>query len=496
MVLYEITWLLLSLLLGATAFFVAGLVAAAVAGGGVRDRIGRWYIDMAQSAMRNSALVIRETGGLELTNVSFSPKFGGDVSTIGGVVGHWRDPLAAKATLAGKEFGIGLESASCYISPLAAEFGHEGERRLEEGWLGSQRTDDGEEVTLDYSIPRHAQLLDLRYAAKFLKGSCKRRWGALANKWAALSQEKFHDRFSVGQSLLWIAAFAIGVGLAFAVLKYGSGGGGGGGGVTVPIMIGSVFAGLVPSDSAELKARLTSTKAQLAALAVGAVGLAIVLITVATLFWGLWSGIAVGVGLVLGVAAPWLYVRVLLTPLGKGAFGASFFILAQMTFGSGALVRRQDGTYEWGRLREDDDGLFMRLNCGRRVPIDGDRDDLRSVAWAPLAVVEEKTDRNMEQFAVDETFRTTRPDPVGDGDDMVRTPLALADGGGDGWHLDASKLERWARGTGGAELPRHGRRKALEEEGGQQQISQLVTMIGAGVLLVLGFGLTAGVMML
>jgi hypothetical protein len=136
----------------------------------------------------------------------------------------------------------------------------------------------------------------------------------------------------------------------------------------------------------------------------------------------------------------------------------------------------------------------MRLKCGRRVPIDGSRDDLRSVAWAPLAVTEEKTERNMERFTVDETFRTTRPDPV-DSESAVRTPLALADGGS-GWHLDASKLERWARGTGGSELPRNGRRKALEESGGQQQISQLVTMVGAGVLLVLGFGLTAGVLML
>ena len=56
------TWLLLAGLLGTTAFFVAGLVAAVVAGGGVRDRIGRWYIDMGQAAFRNSALVVRETG--------------------------------------------------------------------------------------------------------------------------------------------------------------------------------------------------------------------------------------------------------------------------------------------------------------------------------------------------------------------------------------------------------------------------------------------------
>lgn len=494
--LLALTWLLLGTLLGACAFFIAGLVAALVAGGDVRDRIGRWYIGMGQAALRNSALVVRETGGLELTNVSFSPKFGGDLSTISGVTGHWRDPLAVKSTLAGKEFGIGLESASCYISPLAAEFGDEGERRLEEGWLGAQRTDGGEEeeeVTLDYSIPEPPQILDLRHATKFLKGSCKRRWGALGNKWAELSQEKFHDRFSIGQSLLWIGSFAVGVGLAFLVMKYGPSGGGGGG-VTVPIMLSGVLGVALPKPVAKVKRVLTSTKAQLVYLALAAVGVGVGLVVIAGLYWGLWSGIATAIGLVIGLSSPWLYVRVLFTPLGKQVFGAAFFILAQLTFGAGALVRRQDGTYEWGRLREDGDGLFMRLNCDRRVPIDGSRDDLRTVAWAPLAVVEEKTEQNMDRFTVDETFRTTRPDPVADGA-AVRTPLALADGGS-GYHLDASKLERWARGSGGAELPRNGRRKALEESGGQQQISQLITMVGAGVLLVLGFTLTAGVLML
>lgn len=239
---------------------------------------------------------------------------------------------------------------------------------------------------------------------------------------------------------------------------------------------------------------VSSTQAQLAYLAVGAVGMAVALVALAWVFYGIWSTIAVAVGLVLGVSTPWVYVRVMFTPLGKDPLGAAFFILGQLTFGAGALVRRRDGTYEWGRLREDVDGLFMRLDSGRRVPIEGSRDDLPTVAWAPLAVVEEKADANMSRFEVDEGgFRTERPDPA-DEDATVHTPLALADGG-DGWHVDASKLETWARGTADSELPRNGRRKALEEKGGEQRISQLVTMIGAAVLAVVGFGMTAGVLM-
>jgi len=494
--LLAIVWFLIALIVGASAFFVSPMVGGFVGGGDLRDRIGRWYVDLAQAAMRNTALVVRETGSLVLTTVSFDPKFGGDHSVIDGVAGHWQDPLAAKSRLAGKEFGIGLESASCYISPLAAEFGDEGARRLENGWLGSTQDDSGDEqVTLDYSIPQHPQVLDLRKATEFLKGSCKRRWGSLSNRWAELSQEKFHNRFSIGQSLLWIGSFALGVALGFLVMKYGPSGGGAGGGVTVPIMIALALPIAVPESADELLAALTSTKAKLAYLAVAGVGIGVAMVAVALVLYGLWSGVAVGLGLIIGLSAPWLYVRVLFTPMGKGLFGAAFFILAQLTFGAGALCRRDDGTYEWGLLREDDRGLYTLVDGGRRVPIEGERASLPTVAWGPLAVVEEKTDANMSQFTVDETFQTTRPDPAGEPGDVVETPLALADGG-EGWHLDAAKLERWARDSAGAELPRNGRRKALEERGGQQQISQLVTMLGAGVLAVLGFGMTAGVLML
>jgi len=489
--LIALTWFLLATLLGATAFFGAGLVVALIGGGGLRDRIGRWYISMGQAAFRNTALVVRETGSLVLSTVSFDPKYAADKATIDGVKGHWEDPMSVKSKLAGKEFGLALESASCYISPFAAEVGKEGAKRLEDGWLGSQVSEDGtEEVTLDFSVGERPAIVDLRHAEQFLKGSCKRRWGALSNRWAELSQEKFHENFSVGQSLLWLGAFCVGVGLGFVVMKYGTGDSSSG--VSVPIIIAGI-AVAVP-DREEIRSALTSTKAQLVYLASGAIVGAIGLVAVAWLVYGIFSGVAVGLGLLIGASAPYLYVRILFTPAGKMPLGKAFMILGQLTFGSGALVRRGDGRYEWGRLREDDAGLYAVLESGRRVDIDGTREELPKVAWAPLAVVEEKTDANIGEFTVDENTRPVRPDPRESGD-MVSTPIALADGG-EGWHLDAAKLERLARGTAGSELARSGRRKALDEKGGEQRISQLVTMVGAGVLAVVGFGMTAVVLLL
>ena len=492
MILMAITWLLLGMILGAVAFFAGGFVVSLVGGDDVQDKVGRWYVDMAMAAQRNAALVVRETGQLAITSVQFDPKFGGDRAVIGGVMGHWPDPLEVKSTLAGKPFGIAPEGAAAYISPIMAEIGEVGSDRLDSGQLGQEVDSKGnEKVKLDFKIAENPQIMDLRAALSFLEGSCKRRWGSVANKFGQLSQEKFHERFSLGQSMLWMGAFALGVGLGFIVIKYGSGAADGGS-VSVPMIAMSGLLAMPDEDNI-----LTSTTAKMVYVGVAAVILAVAVVGIAFAGWGVWSAVAAAVGLVVGLSAPWIYVRVLFTPALAGMISAAFFILAQVTFGAGALVRRDDGGYEWVRLQQDDSGLFAELSNGSRVDIDGEVADLPNVAWAPLAIAEQKTEENMSQWTVGDDWRDSRPDPQSHGEEMVDTPLAIADGGDDsGWHLDSSKLNRWTRGSAGNELPRNGVRKALEEDGGQQQISPLITMIGAGVLSVVGFGSTALVLML
>ncbi|MDR9382220.1 MAG: hypothetical protein RI560_11215 [Natronomonas sp.] len=246
-----------------------------------------------------------------------------------------------------------------------------------------------------------------------------------------------------------------------------------------------------------MKEYLESSKVQLGALGVGAVLVWAALTYWAFVGWGIWSAVGFALFAIVGVTAPWVFVRVMFTPFFKGLLGAAFAILAQLTFGAGALVRRDDGGYEWGKLREDADGLYTILKNGDRVPIDGKRSDLPTVAWAPLAVTEQKTERNMRRFTVDETFATERPDPATGGGESVKTPLRIADGGEvSGWHIDSSKLERWVHDAAGAELPRNGLRKALEEKGGTQELSQWWLTIMAGVLVVLGFVLGYGALAL
>lgn len=238
---------------------------------------------------------------------------------------------------------------------------------------------------------------------------------------------------------------------------------------------------------------LSTTTGQFVLVGSAAAVVVIGLILSSWLLYGLLSGVAVAVGLVVGAVAPWGYVRVAMAPLFKGSLSTAFFILLQLTNNQSALIERADSGYEWRLLRRDDGGLYATLSDGQRVDIDGDVADLKSVAWGKLAVVSQKTERNLGELTV-EDWAEQRPDPV-DRESSVDTPL-VADGGDGGWHLDASKMERLARGSGGNELARNGRRKALEEKGGQQQLSQLWTSIGAVALLVLGFVLGFGALML
>jgi len=239
---------------------------------------------------------------------------------------------------------------------------------------------------------------------------------------------------------------------------------------------------------------LMSTQGQLVVSASAAIFGAAVIISFAFVGYGALAGILAAVGLVVGVAAPWVYVRVMFAPVGDSALATGWFILGQLTYGQGALVERATGGYEWRRLQQDGRGLYCKLSNGDRVDIGGELADLPTVAWAPLAVVSEKRQTNMDRFTVGSDWDETRPDPT-DTDSTIHTPKAAATDGG-GWHLDASKLEDWARGAGSNELPRNGRRMALEEAGGEQAVSQLFIIVGAAVLAVVGFVLGSGVLIL
>ncbi|WPH59221.1 hypothetical protein AFNJKBDN_CDS0004 [Halorubrum virus V_ICIS4] len=235
--LLAITWGLVGLLLGLSAFIVVPWTLAILGGVDVRDRVGRYYIKQMQTVLGDTALVAREQGGVALTTVSFDPEFSADRVTVGGETGHLMDTLNAKSRLSGKPFGIGLESHGEYITPLIAEFAEYASDAKHDGRLAL--TDGG--ARLDFEIPAVPTIPELRGAHRILDGDARRRFGVLSESWAQKSQEKFGQRISLGQTLILMAAFAVGSGMAILTMKYGTGGGGGG--VEVPIQIARVGVG-------------------------------------------------------------------------------------------------------------------------------------------------------------------------------------------------------------------------------------------------------------
>lgn len=230
--LLALTWGTIGLLLGIVSFVLIPWTLAFLGGVELRDRVGRYYIRQMMVVLGDGALVAREQGGLSLAGVSFDPEFSADRVTVGGKAGHLADDLNLKSRLAGKPFGIGLESHPVYISPLIAELADHAATASHEGRIDV--TPDGG-ARLDFEIPQRPTIPDLRGAHRILDGDARRRFGVLAESWAKKSQEKFGQRLSIGQTLVLMGAFAVGSGMAVIAMKYGPEGGGGG--VEVPIQI-------------------------------------------------------------------------------------------------------------------------------------------------------------------------------------------------------------------------------------------------------------------
>jgi len=211
---------------------------------------------------------------------------------------------------------------------------------------------------------------------------------------------------------------------------------------------------------------------------------------VAWLGWGPLSGGLFVVGVVCGAAAPPVAILMFREAV-PNIVGSGLAIAAQVAFGEAGLVRRDDGQYEWGVLREDADGRYVDLSRGDRVPIECDDGELFSFGFGKLAV-SEAHGSNLEPYTVEhEPVSSETPvdrragigvkQPQQEGDDTILVTLAT--------------IQRRIRGSASSTLVRRGRDKALDEAGGENQLSQLWFMAFAAGLLVLGFGMTAGVLM-
>lgn len=234
MVLMILTWALLGLLIGAVGAYLGPALVAFAGGPALRERVGRWLIGHTMTLLGSAALVVKDHGGVALRSTEEAPKLEADAVTVDGEDGHLKDTFDVKGYLTGNEFGIGIDSAPVYVTPLLAELGKAAADAKHRDRLGLQ-PDGG--VRMDFEIPKRVQLPEIGRARHLLQGSADLRDGVVAEKWTEFSQEKFHSNLGIKETLLLVLAFAAGSGMATLAMKYGAGGGGGGG-VTVPIMLG------------------------------------------------------------------------------------------------------------------------------------------------------------------------------------------------------------------------------------------------------------------
>lgn len=483
-----LTWLLLGLLLGVVSYVLVPWTLAFLGGVELRDRVGRYFIKQTMTVLGDAALVARKQGGISLNAVSWDASFGGDRVTVAGQTGHIKDDLDLKSRLSGKPFGLALESHPVYISPLFSEYAEYASDAMHGNRIGVQ-PDGG--VRLDFEVPELPTVPDLRGTYRILDGDARRYYSTLAESWAQKSQEKFGKRVSMGQTLLLMASFAVGVGMALLINNYGADSSGGG--IEVPIMIASSLLAVAPDDDWRSWIQRHSIGLRVAvALTVVALGF-VGLIAFAAAGWGALAAVLFVGGLVVGVSGPPVSILLLRDGIPAGGLiGTGLVICAQIAFGQAALVRRDDDAYEWTALREGDRGYYAELSDGREVPIDADRGELFAFGFGTLAITEMKTDKNMERW--------TTVDTPGDSDAAAETragvPVAPPKQERSGWLVTLANIQRAIRGSASSDLVRRGRDKALDETGGTQQLSQLWTMGFATALLFGGFILGYGAMLL
>lgn len=474
-VMANLAWLGVAVGVGVLALIFVPWVVARLAGGELQQSIGDWYLDLAMTSLDDAALIAKERGGVDLVSVSHDPEMGADKVAVDGEPRHIRDDNGVVGRLCNKRFGVAVESLATYVTPLQAEVGSFGRHALDtdaSGALGNRR------MKLDWPVPKRPQLIDLLDARTIIPGNCDPMWGELGEDWARKSQEKFHERVSMEQVMILLGAFGVGLIGTWFVVSYGPNDGGGS---SLPIMIGALLIAVPNVD--EIENRTIA--------AVGGI-LACLLLLVGV--WTLFGGILTTILLLVFAAT------VVTPPLIVKLFGPSFwtivaeisgniwFTLAQMSYGTGILVQTDEGEYLIRALREDDGGQHVKLPDGRRLAVAGDKGDLYRIGWRPFGVIVEKTQHNMASWLPPRNYtRAMQPDGGSglqrQGYSVALPPSREED---DLWRIWGPNAWTHVNGSASSNLVENGEREALKDEGGQQQIGTMATMLGVVGCLIAG----------
>ena len=455
--------------------------AARMAGGELQDTIANKYVYFAQTCATKTAIIARP-GSLKLVGKRWDSDFGQDKDTAQGDPRHHGDGFNALSRLANKPFAFGLQSAGEYVSPLLAEIGDKARRARDNGDVGEEQgvMKDG------YLIPKRSKLVDITDSQYLPTGSCEPEEPYQDYQKTKISQEKFHERISFGQTMILLIA-AIGSMVAMWFLTGQDTPDAGGTTLSMLLLIGAAGQWLEDSD-------LDWAKIGVSLYAIAFIA------SLPLIAWITYSIIHAIVVLVVMVSVA-VTVPVGITLLGPSIplfmglpMARLCWIMAQLSVGRGVIVERADGSYEYHKLEEaesDEYGFQTTLSDGKTLEIDGSTGDLFRFGWAPLGMTAEKTSRNMgriseeppEQMAADGGKIQTASTREG-----YKAVLPIPDE--NEWLVTGPQLWTLCRKTAESEAIERGRNKALTEHGGTQQIS--MTWFMGAVLMAILIGSSMG----
>lgn len=475
-------WGLVGLLLGIVYVAVLPWVVAGLISHDAREMVSSWYVWLAQTSIGKSAMIIRP-GSVDLVSKSYDSDQKADKDTAGGEPRHHHDTLGGLRSIANKPFGLGLHDVNEYVTPLLAEIGGETNERREREEIGAEMVGDGGmEMQDGVPVQGDSQIVDMRNARHTMTGDADPESGHRAYKKTVISQEKFHEKMTFGQTVMLIGSFLASAALLWLLASQDAGGATDGTVVSLALLSLPSASLLAPVG---LSALLVLAVPAIALLTHGILAAVVVVVVSA----------AVAVGYPVGIA--------LFGPSLPGFVGGPLaninWTLAQLAVGRGVLVERDTGQYEHHRLVRNEDGdtdWRCQLDNGEWIGVNGSVGDMVRFAWAPLAITAEKSAENMASIT------STPPDGLATDGGEVRPdgtrrgyqPVFAGDALEAEWTVGLPQLYKWCQGSAESEAVREGRDTALTEKGGNQAISYLIYILMIMITMVAGglIGLIAG----
>jgi len=499
-------WMIVALLLGILWIIMLPWTAARIRGDPWIEKVSDHYIRFAQTGARRSALLVRD-GDVKLIPKRYDSDLKGDKDTASGDERHHYDHFNVLSRLSNKIFGIAIPDTDSYVSPLLAEIGTKAKKKKDNREFGVKSGDmlDGIE------IPERSQLVNLQRAKHLTSGASEPEMGKEVYEKTKISQEKFHEKISFGQGMIFI----IGCVGMFAVAWFAASRGGASGqevveNTTTVSTLASMFLGMAlfgnDDDESESDEQSPTTSEPLASsdgedgsddgrgwfewdidkARLGAWAWIIGWIVLVPLLGVIFAGAATALLMVIVALAVALGIPAIIILMGPSIpitlgmpIARGCWILAQLTVGQGVLVERDSGKLEHRQLRIADDDVdwdyYAILSDGKYLEIDGTAGDLMRFAWAPLGATAEKSEQNMDElsFGINKVSadggRVVSKEMRKGYKPKLKVPTQERS-----WIVTAPQLWQMCAKTSESQAVQQGRNKAMTEYGGEQQISMIL----------------------